>query len=561
VDRPDPLRLGKYRVLEAVARGPIAEVLKARLEGIAGFSRLYAVKRVHEAIAADPGRLARIEAEARRAAALSHGNVVQLLDLGRDDDGRPYLVLEWVDGWSLAAVLARAREVGTPLPVEQTAWIALQVLNALEVAHGHREAQGGVEVDAPLLHGALGPDDVLLSRGGEVKVSDFGLAHVATVLAAAEPGLVPGARPASEPSIQGDLRAVAALVRACLTLSDEPASLVARGDVPARLAAAVDALLGVEGADGAPATAPIFKLAMVDALHGRVFTQEALSSWVKALFGLGDAVADELRLDDEPREDLLDDELGLDLDLPDLPAKDDWTAPDEAAEDGRTQHDGHDDGRTLAQVAHDPAGPPARPSATASVAARTSVGGTGSLRTGVLRGLGTPPATPVEEEEAEPWEEPAPAVVDPDLAARLAELRRARPARPPGAWSAPTDEPAPPPARGWVGGAVAAVVLVALGAGLGGVAAGAYGRSLGLTVPAPVLDVHVPSGVAARVHVDGAPVSGPARLVAGSHEVRVEVQGADAWTFDLGLQDGEYRVIVIDAPRPTVAAATPEAPE
>ena len=106
--------IGKYQILERVATGDAAEIFKARLDGIAGFRRLFAIKRVRPNLARNASYAQMIEEEARIAGMLNHGNIVQLLDLGRDG-GALYLVMEFVDGWSLNQILELARSASTPL--------------------------------------------------------------------------------------------------------------------------------------------------------------------------------------------------------------------------------------------------------------------------------------------------------------------------------------------------------------------------------------------------------------------------------------------------------------
>ena len=176
VAKPEVSTIGKYRVLERIATGDLAEIYKARLEGIAGFRRLFAIKRVRPHLARLDTYAAMIEEESRIAGLLSHGNIVQLLDLGRED-GVLYLVMEYVDGWDLGKVLERCKELEEPAPMDQAVWIGLQLLKGLEYAHNREVIRNGEKVGLDLVHRDVSPSNILLSRQGDVKLTDFGIAR------------------------------------------------------------------------------------------------------------------------------------------------------------------------------------------------------------------------------------------------------------------------------------------------------------------------------------------------------------------------------------------------
>jgi serine/threonine-protein kinase len=154
----EPLILDRYRLLERLAVGGSAEVWRARDEQL---DRDVAVKRLHAHLFADDASRARLAAEARAAARLSHPVIVGVYDVDATGDA-PALIMELVDGESLAARLER----DGPLTDREAAAIVADLAEALFHAH-----QQGV------IHRDMKPGNVLLDRGGRTRLVDFGIAH------------------------------------------------------------------------------------------------------------------------------------------------------------------------------------------------------------------------------------------------------------------------------------------------------------------------------------------------------------------------------------------------
>jgi len=151
---------GRYRVEELLATGGMGEVWAARDLLL---DRAVAVKVLGGALAGDGRAAERLRREARAAARLEHPSIARVLDLG-EQDGRPYLVMELLEGESLAARIDRAGAMAAP----EAARVVAAVADALEAAH-----RGGV------VHRDVKPGNVFLTSGGEVKVLDFGIASAA----------------------------------------------------------------------------------------------------------------------------------------------------------------------------------------------------------------------------------------------------------------------------------------------------------------------------------------------------------------------------------------------
>jgi serine/threonine-protein kinase len=133
--------------------------------------------------------------EARLAAQLRHPNVVGVLDLDRNEAG-PFLVMEFVDGPSLNALLKGLRARGEQLPLELVLRIQLDLLAGLHAAHELRDAAGR---DLGIVHRDVSPANVLVGRDGVARITDFGAAKAESRLAQTEVGQIKGKVPYMAP--------------------------------------------------------------------------------------------------------------------------------------------------------------------------------------------------------------------------------------------------------------------------------------------------------------------------------------------------------------------------
>jgi serine/threonine-protein kinase len=151
--------LGRYRVDATIGTGGMATVFRAHDREL---GRPVAIKLLADNLAADSAFRDRFQREAQMAARLSHPNIVHVYDIARDEDGRPYIVMEYIDGESLAETLAREG----PLPPDRVREIALDCCAGLAYAHA-----------AGLVHRDIKPHNLLAGPDGRVKIADFGIAH------------------------------------------------------------------------------------------------------------------------------------------------------------------------------------------------------------------------------------------------------------------------------------------------------------------------------------------------------------------------------------------------
>lgn len=174
VSSQEVARLGEYRLLEKLGQGGMAMVYRGERSAEAGFVKRVALKRMLPQYRRDPSLLERFAAEARTNARLDHPNLVAVVDFGIEPE--PYLVMEFVEGVTLALLLQRLVEQGHPLEVAAACFIGAEAAAGLDHAHRRRDERG---TPLGIVHRDVSPQNVLLSNEGAVKVSDFGLVKAA----------------------------------------------------------------------------------------------------------------------------------------------------------------------------------------------------------------------------------------------------------------------------------------------------------------------------------------------------------------------------------------------
>jgi hypothetical protein len=149
---------GRYRLEARIGSGGMSTVYRAFDETL---ERQVAVKLMNREVASDSDQLERFRREARAVAQLSHPHIVGVIDAG-EDDGRPYIVLEYVEGETLKD---RIRRLGR-LPVSEAVAYAIEIARALGAAHARH-----------IVHRDVKPQNVLIDEEGAAKVTDFGIAR------------------------------------------------------------------------------------------------------------------------------------------------------------------------------------------------------------------------------------------------------------------------------------------------------------------------------------------------------------------------------------------------
>jgi eukaryotic-like serine/threonine-protein kinase len=257
---------GRYELIRALGHGAMATV---DLAHDVELDRPVALKRLAENLARDEELWRRFVREARLAARLSHPNVVRVFDVG-EDDGRPFIAMEYVEGETLAELVARRRKI----PPAEAAELGMQMCSGLAAAHA-----------AGLVHRDVKPQNLLLGTDGVLKLGDFGIAvgHEGTRLTLAGTVLgtagylAPEQARGEQVTAAADIYAVGAVLYELLTgepsrragslaeLGSEdgfaPPDLPARApDAPPELVAATTASLSFRPEDRPPSAAALARL-------------------------------------------------------------------------------------------------------------------------------------------------------------------------------------------------------------------------------------------------------------------------------------------------------------
>ena len=167
--------VGRYELLHRLGHGGMASVYLGRAIGTAGFERLVAVKVIHPHLASESEFVDMFLDEARIAAKIHHPNVCETLDLG-EDDGLFFMVMEYVEGETLASLVRQLRKTQERLSVGSALQIAADACRGLSAAHALEDNDG---TSLGLVHRDVSPHNLLVTMDGRVKVVDFGIMKAA----------------------------------------------------------------------------------------------------------------------------------------------------------------------------------------------------------------------------------------------------------------------------------------------------------------------------------------------------------------------------------------------
>lgn len=187
--------VGRYELIMPLGKGGMAHVYLARNVGSAGFQRLAAIKVMHRNLAANDEFVEMFLDEARVAACIHHPNVVPIIDLGIEGD-QLYMVMDYVEGDTLAAVQRTAISLGRMIPIGIVLRMALDALAGLEAAHNLLGPDG-----QPLnvIHRDVSPQNILVGSDGASRLVDFGIARAEGRIGLTSAGILKGKAPFMAP--------------------------------------------------------------------------------------------------------------------------------------------------------------------------------------------------------------------------------------------------------------------------------------------------------------------------------------------------------------------------
>jgi TonB family protein len=182
------IEYGSYVLLEKVATGGMAELFKAKRRGVQGFQKIVAIKRILSHLVDNEEFVTMFIDEAKLAAQLNHPNIAQIYDLGKIENSF-YIAMEYVEGYDLRNILKECKKKKIHIPEPLVLFIASKVLSALDYAHRKK----GLDMkDLKIVHRDISPQNILISKGGDVKLVDFGIAKAATKASQTQAGALKG---------------------------------------------------------------------------------------------------------------------------------------------------------------------------------------------------------------------------------------------------------------------------------------------------------------------------------------------------------------------------------
>jgi serine/threonine-protein kinase len=178
----------RYRVIKRLEAGGMAEVYLGEASSLEGFKKRVAIKRVLPHLAQNESFIQMFLDEARLSARLSHANIVSVFDISARDDTY-FLIMEFVDGANLKRILDSLNRRGQRFALAEAIYVCAEACRGLAYAHELRDEHGQA---IGIVHRDISPPNIMITKQGEVKVADFGLAKAGTQLSQTDPGVVKG---------------------------------------------------------------------------------------------------------------------------------------------------------------------------------------------------------------------------------------------------------------------------------------------------------------------------------------------------------------------------------
>ena len=178
----------RFEMTKLLGHGGMAEVWLAQQRGMSGFSRPVVIKKMLKGFCEDNEFVRRFEDEARVAALINHPNVVRVEDFG-EEQGVPYLVMEFIEGRDLAVASEQVNGLGRRLPQRLVIQIGVDIARGLHEVHGQHDLSGR---HLGIVHRDVSPQNIMLDRDGRSRLLDFGVARAATNRVKTQVGILKG---------------------------------------------------------------------------------------------------------------------------------------------------------------------------------------------------------------------------------------------------------------------------------------------------------------------------------------------------------------------------------
>jgi len=179
----------RYTITERLDAGGMAEVFRGVAESLQGFKKNVAIKRILPSLTKNKKFVSMFLDEAKLSLYLQHANIVQVFDIGVTDESY-FLVMEFVNGCNLKALLERLKARNRRIETQRAIYVMLECCKALNYAHNMENPENGEPLH--IVHRDISPPNILLSKMGEVKLVDFGLAKANSQIESTDPGVVKG---------------------------------------------------------------------------------------------------------------------------------------------------------------------------------------------------------------------------------------------------------------------------------------------------------------------------------------------------------------------------------
>ncbi len=167
-------KLGRYIIIEEIATGGMATIYRAKLIGAAGFEKEVAIKKILSYWTHQKEFVDMLIDEAKTLVHLHHNNIVQVFELAKEADNY-FVVMEFVKGWDLKKIINQLKQQNKKFPRELCLFIVKEICQGLQFAHTRKNSQGE---DLQIVHRDISPQNILISREGNVKIADFGIAKI-----------------------------------------------------------------------------------------------------------------------------------------------------------------------------------------------------------------------------------------------------------------------------------------------------------------------------------------------------------------------------------------------